>query len=66
MPDHIALALLVRRRFSRPSTAMERACYDVPPARLPVVVVGVNEKVVALEYDPKDRAALEALGVECA
>lgn len=59
------LAFKIRRLFSRAATAQERACYDIPPARLPVGVVTVNDVPWVLEYDPLDRPAIEAMGGRC-
>jgi hypothetical protein len=66
MTAAVRLALEIRRRFSRVATAEERACYDIPPARLPVGVVILNDVPLVLEYDPGDREAIEAMGAKCA
>lgn len=65
MSGAVRLAFRIKELFSRPATAQERACYDLPPARLPVGVVVVNDVPWVMEYDPGDRAAIEALGGRC-
>lgn len=64
MTAAVRLARNIRERFTRRASPTEALCYEVPRTRVPVSAVIINNRVVVLESEPEDRAALEAMGAE--